>query len=77
MSTGNIYKWEWNLNVDPYIERTFYLDYPGEEDNYINYFAYSYTQNGAYPVSLTIYGPECPEGVTLTREDYILVTGCG
>ena len=63
-SLGHITGWEWDFNSDGYID--------SNERNP----SYTYTENDSYSVTLTITGPECPEGVTHTEYNYIQVKGC-
>ena len=61
-STGDITAWEWDLDGD------------GITDTYAQNPSYFYDTNGYYSVTLTITGPACED--TLTKPDYIDVTGC-
>jgi PKD repeat protein len=63
MSTGNITSWAWDFESDGVIDST--------EQNP----SHVYSRNGLYSVTLTIATTECPD--TLTRYDYINITGCG
>ena len=61
-SEGDIITWEWDFDGD------------GTIDNIERNPVYTYTANGIYSVSLTIRTPDCED--TLTKDDYITVTGC-
>ena len=61
-STGEITDWAWDFNDNGTIDST--------EQNP----TYYYDGNGKYSVTLTITGPECEH--TLTKTEYISVTGC-
>jgi len=61
-STGDIETWAWDLNGDGIIDST--AQSP----------VYTYRNNGYYSVSLTVSGIQCEN--TLTRKDYIRITGC-
>ena len=61
-STGEITGWAWDFDGDGDIDST--------EQNPAHY----YDETGRYSVTLTITGPGCQD--TLTKEDYIDVTGC-
>jgi PKD repeat protein len=62
LQVGNITSWAWDFNSDGTIEST--------EQNP----RHTYTRNGLYSVTLTVTTPECED--TLTRYEYITVTGC-
>ena len=64
-STGSITSWAWDFNGDSIIDSTQQSD------------SYDYTMDGDYTVSLTVYGPGCPSGMTRGKVDYIHITGCG
>ncbi len=64
-STGNITGWAWDFNSDGKIE--------SNEQNP----TYMYYRNGSYSVTLTVKGPGCIDGISLTRYHYIQVSGCG
>jgi len=64
LSTGNINRWEWDLIGNGLI------------DSYARNPLYYYTVNGPHTVTLTVYGPDCPDGVSLTKSYYIWVGGC-
>jgi PKD repeat protein len=61
-STGNVISWAWDFNSDGRID--------SDEQNP----TYTYTRNGLYSVTLTVITPECED--TLTRHEYIRITGC-
>lgn len=61
-STGEIISWAWDFNGDGVIDST--------EQNP----TYTYARDGLYSVTLTIVGPSCED--TLTKTDYIEITGC-
>ena len=61
-STGNVTSWAWDFDNNGTIDST--------EQNP----THTYTKNGSYAVTLTITTPECPD--TLTKWDYINLTGC-
>ena len=61
-SEGNILAWGWDFNTDGTIDST--------EQNPV----YTYTANGVYSVTLTVRTNDCED--TLTKRDYIRVTGC-
>jgi len=61
-STGEITGWAWDFDGDGDIDST--------EQNPSHY----YDENGRYSVTLSITGTSCED--TLTKEDYINVTGC-
>lgn len=63
LSTGDIVKWEWDLNGDGLIDRV--------DQNPI----YPYSQDGIYSITLTITTSDgCTD--TLTIDNYISVSGC-
>ena len=62
-STGDITGWLWDFGIG----------LPSTQQNPSHYYGI----NGYYTVSLTVYGPDCPNGVTETKVDYIHITGCG
>ena len=59
---GNVTSWAWDFDSDGRID--------SDEQNP----AYIYTRNGLYSVTLTVITPECED--TLTRHEYIRITGC-
>ena len=61
-STGEIISWAWDFNGDGTIDST--------EQNP----AYTYRRDGLYSVTLTIVGLSCED--TLTKTNYIQITGC-
>ncbi len=61
-STGNVTAWAWDFDSNGSIDST--------EQNP----SHKYSRNGKYSVTLTITTPECPD--TLTKWDYINLTGC-
>jgi PKD repeat protein len=61
-STGNIIAWAWDFQSDGVIDST--------EQNP----SYTYRHDGVYSVTLTITTPTCED--TITRYDYISITGC-
>lgn len=61
-STGDITEWAWDFDDDDSIDST--------EQNP----SHEYTRNGAYSVTLTVSGSDCND--TLTKTDYISITGC-
>ena len=61
-STGDVIGWAWDFENDGIIDST--------EQNP----THTYTENGLYSVTLTIFAPDCRH--TLTKYDYIHVTGC-
>lgn len=62
-SLGTVIGWEWDFNSDGRIDST--------EQNP----TYTYLRNGVYSVTLTVTTAECED--TLTRQEYITITGCG
>ena len=62
LSTGEITGWEWDFDGD------------GEVDSTEQNPEHTYTRNGDYSVTLTVTGPDCEN--SLTRTDYIHMTGC-
>ena len=62
LSTGDMTGWAWELNGDGNIDST--------EQNP----AYLYSQNGLYPVTLTVTTANCSD--ITTKYDYISVSGC-
>ena len=68
LSTGNISAWEWNFdaNYNNSVDRTYY-----ESTNPIKEYP---AVNATYDVSLAVTHGACTH--TVTREDYIHVTGC-
>lgn len=61
-STGNVTAWAWDFNNDGIIDSA--------QQNPTQ----TYARNGNYTVTLTITTPECKD--TLTKWDYINLTGC-
>jgi PKD repeat protein len=61
-TSGNVTSWKWDFDSDGKIDST--------EQNP----QHTYNRNGLYAVSLTVTTPECDD--TLTKHDYIKVTGC-
>lgn len=61
-STGEITSWAWDFNGDDITDST--LQNP----------TYTYGRDGLYSVTLTIAGPYCED--TLTKTNYIQITGC-
>ena len=61
-STGDIIGWAWDFQNDGVIDST--------EQNP----THTYEEDGSYSVTLTIFTPDCRH--TLTKYDYIRVTGC-
>jgi PKD repeat protein len=61
-SMGNATSWAWDFNNDGTIDST------AQNPSYV------YTRNGVYSVTLTVTTPECED--TVTKQDYIMVTGC-
>jgi len=61
-STGDIIGWAWDFENDGIIDST--------EQNP----THTYNSDGVYSVTLTIFTPDCKH--TLTKYDYIRVTGC-
>ena len=61
-STGDIIGWAWDFENDGIIDST-------EQDP-----THTYEEDGSYSVTLTIFTPDCRH--TLTKYDYISVTGC-
>jgi len=61
-STGEIISWEWDFDGD------------GITDSTNQNPAYTYRKNGLYSVTLNIEGRYCAD--TLTRTNYIGITGC-
>jgi len=61
-SIGNITGWIWDFNSD------------GTVDSLLQNPTNTYTRNGIYSVTLTVTTSECED--TLTRHDYITITGC-
>jgi PKD repeat protein len=59
---GNVTSWAWDFTSDGTVDST--------EQNP----AYIYTRNGLFSVTLTVITPECED--TLTRHEYIRITGC-
>jgi len=62
LSTGDITGWLWDFGDG----HTSTLQNPSN----------LYDHNGDYTVILTITGPDCENGVTETKADYVHVTGC-
>jgi PKD repeat protein len=62
LSTGDIVAWEWDFDGDGVVDST--------EQNP----EHTYTKNGDYTVTLTVTGWDCED--SLTRTDYIHMTGC-
>lgn len=63
LSTGDVVKWEWDLNGDGWIDR--FAQNPN----------YPYSQDGIYSITLTITTSHgCTD--TLTIDNYISVSGC-
>jgi PKD repeat protein len=64
MSTGHVTEWAWDLNWDDAV------------DSFLRNPDYCYTLNGYYTITLTV---TCDSGCTstMTKQDYIYVTGCG
>jgi|APFre7841882630_1041343.scaffolds.fasta_scaffold140125_2 PKD repeat protein len=65
-STGEITEWKWDFNGDGVYDLTY--NQPTNPTNY-------YDQNGSYGVTLTVTGPGGSN--TLTKPNYIYVSGCG
>jgi len=63
LSQGNITSWSWDFDSD------------GVVDSAERNPTHAYTRNGNYTVTLTIKGPNCE--LTLTKDRYINVGGCG
>ena len=61
-STGNVTGWAWDFNSDGVVDST--------EQNPTHIF----TRDGLFSVTLTITTPNCTD--TLTKVDYISITGC-
>jgi PKD repeat protein len=61
-STGEIIAWAWDFNNN------------GTIDSTIQNPSYFYDHNGKFSVTLTVTGLDCTN--TLTKKDYINVTGC-
>lgn len=61
-STGNIIEWLWDFDANGIID--------SKEQNPM----YAYKKNGLYPVTLTVVTADCES--TLTKPDYIRITGC-
>ncbi len=61
-STGNVIAWAWDFQSDGIIDST--------EQNP----SYTYRNVGIYSVTLTITTPTCED--TITKYDYISITGC-
>jgi PKD repeat protein len=59
---GHVTSWAWDFNSDGRID--------SNEQNP----THTYTRNGLYSVTLTVITPECED--TLTRHEYIRITGC-
>jgi PKD repeat protein len=62
LSEGDIDTWEWDFNGD------------GITDSTLQNPTYTYRRDGLYSVTLTIAGPYCED--TLTKTNYIQITGC-
>ncbi|MFA5374619.1 MAG: PKD domain-containing protein [Dehalococcoidia bacterium] len=62
LSTGDVTGWAWDLNGD------------GDTDSIEQNPVYTYSQNGLYPVILTVTTANCSD--TITKYDYISVSGC-
>ncbi len=62
LSTGDVTGWAWDFNSD------------GDIDSTAQDPAYTYSQNGLYTVTLTVTTANCSD--TVTRQDYIDVSGC-
>jgi len=60
--SGNITSWAWDFDSNGRIDST-------EQDP-----SYTYLRNGKYSVTLTVTSTECSD--TLTKHEYITVTGC-
>ena len=63
LSQGKVTSWAWDFDNDGVIDST--------EQNP----THSYARNGDYTVTLTIRGPHC--ALSITRDRYIHVSGCG
>ncbi len=61
-STGNVTAWAWDFESDGVIDST------------VQNPTYTYSRNGLYSVTLTITTAICTD--TITRWDYINITGC-
>jgi PKD repeat protein len=61
-STGNVTGWTWDFDSDGVIDST------------VQNPTYTYSRNGLYSVTLTITTTICTD--TITRWDYIDITGC-
>ena len=60
--SGNITSWAWDFDSN------------GRIDSTVQNPTYTYARNGKYSVTLTVTTPECSD--TLTKHDYITITGC-
>ena len=47
-----------------------------DENGDIEAVSYKYMEDWQYDVSLTIYGPDCPDGITETKTNFIWISGC-
>lgn len=63
LSQGEITSWAWDFDSNGVIESI--------ERNPVH----TYAANGKYSVTLTVFGPDCQS--SLTKQDYISVSGCG
>lgn len=62
LSTGPVTGWAWDIDGD------------GAVDSTAQNPAYTYSRNGLYTVTLTITSANCSD--TITKQDYISVSGC-
>jgi PKD repeat protein len=62
LSNGDVTGWAWDLNGD------------GDIDSIAQNPVYEYSENGIYPVTLTVITANCSD--TTTKYDYISVSGC-
>lgn len=63
LSVGNVTGWAWDLDGD------------GDVDSTAQNPAYTYSRNGIYTITLTVTAADCSD--TITKHDYISVSGCG